>query len=253
MGQSSELEKPPQIVALENLIGQLLQVAGHESASRIGKLLKDLVESPKQVLQNGLRDSIRDAQYGLGAVDYHLSNIEGIEKAITEITLIDLANATVSSFRANRLDYEYQAYLFALRRTFEYLGNSVGVMFRCKVTSILEVSKEIKHADPVDLRNAVITVLDSGIAQLSDILGPRADGKKTVRNRVGHISAVPAGRLRIYFGRGNPRISIDGGGEELEMGDVFSKTETRLSPVLRKQVQRVESMIGDVYAAMGLL
>ena len=67
-------------------------------------------------------------QEGLAAYHYHLSNIELIEHEITALAQRSLAElqiptpSAIGGGNTRRLNFEYQAFVFAARRTMEYLA-----------------------------------------------------------------------------------------------------------------------------------
>lgn len=139
---------------------------------------------------------------GLGASYYHLSNIEAIERGVTALAVTHRhlwqPGQGVAGGNTARLDYEYQAFLFALRRTLEYLAKSVCAFFKQRHKSIKKVADTIKTAEPSDIRERVLATLKAGLDGLPSVLslGP----KRSPRDRLAHWETFDAGVLNIDCG-----------------------------------------------------
>lgn len=208
-------------------------------------------------------------QEGLAASYYHLTNVESIEREITTF-----ASAAVGDLRipmgsgiaggnTRRLNFEYQAFVFAVRRTMEYFAVSVGSVFKREAHRIRTLAASIEGAEPVELGKRVQLKLNDSLQNLSDLLPP-AESERSVRDQLAHWKAVDAGVFNISAGPNGTFIGIAGGGENIRAWDSGAVVEprrqkelaielTRLSPVLQDQVARVESMIFGVYAELGII
>jgi len=208
-------------------------------------------------------------QEGLAASYYHFANVESIERKMLSSALTRLPNiqqtegTTIAGGNTRKLNFEYQAFVFALRRTMEYLAVSVGAFFKCEVHRIRKLAESIATAEPQDLRDRVRARLEESLQSLLDIL--HTDNKKrSVRDQLAHWEAVDAGVFHITWRSEGILVAIAGGGENLrpwnsEVGVELKRqkegkiTIMALTPILRDQITRVENLIFDVYSEMGLL
>lgn len=208
-------------------------------------------------------------QEGLAASYYHLANVESIEREMISLAQTWLPNiqlpkgSAVAGGNTRRLNFEYQAFVFALRRTMEYFAVSVGAFFKCEAHRIRTLADSIAAAEPPDTRDRVRVKLDESLHGLSDVLPP-ADKERSVRDQLAHWRAVDAGVFNVTSGPEEVRIFIAGGGENIHPWDSETRLELKrqeaggiaimaLTPILRDQIMRVESLVFDVYSEMGLL
>ena len=266
-----EPEMPPEIQALEDNAKDILAVTRFDLPQNIKTIFQILESGTRwdtplpEVIRLTQRGGARiewrerlhtaivnDVQEGLAACYYHLSNIEAIECRIMGLR-IDRPpiSFTVDGGNTRQLTFEYQAFVFSLRRTMEYLAVSIGAFFKRDAHSIRTIASIIRDSEPTEIRNSLVVTLDSRLKDLGDVLPPNKGNKRSVRDRLAHWDAVSAGRIQVIVVQGKPHISFSGGGEELSRGKLFE--DVRISPGLRNQVKRVESLIFDVYVDMGLL
>ncbi len=161
-----------------------------------------------------------------------------------------------------RVNFEYQAFTFALRRTLEYFAASVGAFFKREVIRIRDLANAIRNDEPEEIRNRVLTRLHECVQGLEDVL-PAQGRPKSIRDVLAHWKHVPAGHLNIVRWPDGIRVGLAGGGENLRFeefvettlqsaGD-FNVKVALLAPHLRNQLERVESLIFGIYSDMGLL
>jgi len=207
---------------------------------------------------------------GFGASYYHFTNIEFIEKEFFSLVVKELPNlqippwSTIGGGNTRRINYEYQALAFSLRRTMEYFAIGIGAFFKCDVTRIRKLSNAIENAEPKDLRKQVQKRLEESFLRIEDLLPPRDGKEKSVRDRLAHWNSVPAGHFNVSRGQDEYMIGLFGGGENLssrvtlpiitlEGKDNTVFKVSKLSPVLFNQILRVETMIFNIYADLGLI
>jgi len=209
-----------------------------------------------------------NVQEGLTASYYHLLNIESIENemiaiASKEIQNIDLKNGGISGGNTSKLNYEYQAFVFALRRTLEYLASSISSFFKCEGNRIRHVEKMIKGREPKEINEKISKIVSKAIVQLADILPSNDDGL-SVRDTLAHWKAVDAGIFNISEHDDEIIITLVGGGEKLEMKKPIENVNNSssqkkcyaiisLTPIIENQISRVENLIRDIYIEMKLI
>ncbi len=89
------------------------------------------------------------------------------------LPIIQIGEGTgVAGGNTRRMNFEYQAFVFALRRTLEYFAVSVGAFFKHDVHRIRKLVYTISGAEPRDISERVSLVLEESLRKLSDILPP---------------------------------------------------------------------------------
>src|SRR5438093_1451181 len=128
-------------------------------------------------------NAVGHVQEGLAASYYHIANVDSIEREIINLASAALRELKIPTYscvgggNTRRLDFEYQAFVFALRRTMEYFSVSVGTFFKRPVHRIRALAKSIEQAEPLELSQRVQTRLDESLRSLSDLLPP-ADNER---------------------------------------------------------------------------
>ncbi len=207
-------------------------------------------------LRTGVPDwvmSLYAMQDGLTAAYYRRRRVEEIEAAVIDIcskAVGSMATPLVpmnSSIRLSALSYEYQSYLFDFRRCFEYLASGLLGALNIepprnstwrKTKEALE--NELTPSDPI------VRQVDQISNKFSTVLGHTSP-----RNRLAHHGQVSAGAFIIYLEPGHePRIALEGGGEELPTHQEGATTVVRLANVLQGQLELFEDAI---FALLDLL
>jgi hypothetical protein len=208
---------------------------------------------------DGISWSVRE---GLGASYYHAGNAEEIEAtmmkrctdALEELEAPDWPSVT--RLYTRKLNYEYQAFQFALRRTLDYLARAAGAFFKTECTSINGLAKALEQTDFLEISGRVIARVEGARANLADVIE-----KPNVRDQIAHYEAVEAGQLNIHWGKNFTIVSLAAGGEKFSPF-MFSTNAPprrygssigflRLTPALRSQLERVERLVFDVLAELG--
>ncbi|MBI1923275.1 hypothetical protein HYR99_03390 [Candidatus Poribacteria bacterium] len=209
-----------------------------------------------------------DVQEGLAASYYHLANIEHIEQEVISAALSTLAHleqkigTTVGGGNTRKLNFEYQAFAFSIRRTMEYLAASVNAFFKRDGNRIRDLVASIKGAEPTELREKVRTKAEKLLQGLQDLLPPSRDDL-SVRDQLAHWKTVPAGHLNVTWTPTGILVGFAGGGQNINPWEAESGLELKyeemggigfmqLTPVLQDQIMRVDNLIFSLYSEMGL-
>ncbi|MBI4458347.1 hypothetical protein HY633_05270 [Candidatus Uhrbacteria bacterium] len=215
-------------------------------------------------------DTIPHVRQGLTACYYHLENVENLERKIGEIALEHLPklsmpkNSTIAGGDTNRLDAEYHAFLFGLRRTLDYFANSAAAYFRVSTWGITNLEKAIAGKDPAPVRDRISGRIRKAKPELTSVIGD-GTGRKTPRDKAAHREFVSAGVINMMRVGDNYSVVICGGGEGLNFGAKLKAKEIpvdgsgqrvvvmSLAPALANQLQVAERLIMGSYWDMGLL
>lgn len=197
-----------------------------------------------------------DVQEGIACCYYHLSRIEEIERQISALSKLlpevrdILSNVGTAGGNTRALDFEYQAFVFALRRTLEYFANSVGSFFKKQMRSFKDLRGDLADAMPEDFRERVVKSLDRAMGDLikSGLLSQGEE--KSVRDRLAHRNAVSAGAFHVSYTPDSVLVGIFGGGEKLRPG---TASATMLTEAVRLRLELAENLIFDCYKDLGFL
>jgi hypothetical protein len=146
------------------------------------------------------------------------------------------------------MNAEYQAFKFAVRRTFEYLAGAVAMFFKTDGTRIRKLATTINGREPADRVRPVQARL--AVANLETIIG--TDDEKSVRDLFAHYRSVDAGAINILVdAEGEIQIRVVGGGERLPaFGDLAT---CNFSTVLEREVAWLEDLAFGLFSDLGLL
>ncbi len=109
-----------------------------------------------------------DVKHGLAAAHYHLQNLEAIESGVYSHAmgnipkLLPEKSGSIAGGSSLRLDFEYQAFIFALRRTLEYSAHSIAAYFKTEVKGFRKLARTIGEAHsttPNDVREEARTAV----------------------------------------------------------------------------------------------
>jgi hypothetical protein len=199
-----------------------------------------------------------DLEDGLTAAHYHCRNVQDLERQVIDICLAavaelpgDMPTGTMN-FGARRLTYEYQAYLFALRRSFDYLACGVVGRFGAgRSSSFKDIAKALKQPPPAVASYAigVITRAEAAVGEFPEVLSRGAH--LAPRDTVAHYRSLDAGGFTIYLDPGGPpRIALTGGGERLSVWPGADLDMPRLTPLLQDQLRRFELLVFELIALL---
>lgn len=193
-------------------------------------------------------------QNAITAGYYHQRRIAAIEdevvrtitEAIKQLPPIARSNTSV---RTMTFSLEYQAFLFAFRRTFEYLAAGLLGAFGLPAPRyISETAKDLSSADTryqqwVPAIQAQIGVVACRFANTL--------ASQSQRNRTAHHRPVEAGNFRFWLEPGMPvRIGLEEGGEGLPMRMKPNTPGESLSTTLDCQLT---SLADSVFELLALL
>ncbi len=208
-------------------------------------------------------DSLQEGLYG---ASYHLSRVESIETAMLHIAEAhlpllgpSLAGSSIAGGNSRALNFEYQAFAFAIRRTLEYLGVAIGAYFKRNSHSFRDLADTIAGADPPERVEQVQRVLAQHAELIQDILPTDKRNDRSLRDRLAHWEAVSAGVFNVSRGPSGYHIGIFGGGHNLRMAPSRGAPDhsqavlyEALGPALRGEFERVRLLIWACIGALGL-
>lgn len=219
-----------------------------------------------------LRSAILNSlQEGLCATSYHLSKIEAMELDMLHIAEtyvpklgVSPTSSAMAGGNSRGLNFEYQAFAFALRRSLEYLGVAVAAYFKADCHSIRALLKSIEGAAPLERAQAIRVIYGHHTETLQDVIPKDKDVKRSLRDRLAHWEAVGAGCFNLSRTPFGYSIGIFGGGHDLKVTqqrNFIQNPESNnnldvrfesLGPVLRNQFERVNAFVWACMHGLGL-
>lgn len=217
---------------------------------RINNMINSVLTTPVP----GWIMSLFASQDGLSASYYHCRNVERIEHAVDDVARRIYADPpadmpeTNMSFAARKLTYEYQAFIFALRRSFDYLAGALSLGFACpQATSFKDVPKKLKHATMQD--RAAADAVSAKVGPIRKAF-PEVFGDQkglSVRDQIAHRRSVPGGQFTLWFRPGQPvAVELSGGGEDLPLLGDHTQAPGRLCAILLDRLVRFEDTFMDL-------
>ena len=152
----------------------------------------ELLQSHPPVEENAQRTVQRthDIREGVRAAVYHQRNVEKSERAIVPVCQAayrqcpPATKPMTMSFGAPGLTAEYHAFLFALRRSFEYLNGALIVYFGRQSKSFRKLPQRLNGAEPTGVASLLAKKVQDALHDFEDVLG-RPDARAP-RDRVAH-------------------------------------------------------------------
>ena len=241
----SELPSPLK----EQLDAASLAVGEPDSGAPLEHLVTR-IDKPDWRLRLG--EHLGHALEGLAVANYHVQRVAEIEADLAAMfrSLDDPPPSSSVGFRSRKLDAEYQAFVFALRRAIEYFAAAVAAYFKTDCSRVRKVVAAIGGCEPHAPCVGAVAAVQTGLSLLPDVL--TQGNARSVRDRMAHWEFVAAGSLQAAWDEtGQLRVTgIAGGGEELPG---LTDPNARLSVVLRAQFDAVADMFINTYSALKLL
>lgn len=160
---------------------------------------------------------LSNAQSAFGASHYHMTRLVQIESDVeAALSKIDFQSviptgSAVGVGGTNRMDYEYHAFVFAARRSLDYLTLGLAAYFRETFNSFRRLPKSIGQHRNEPVAVALLKVQARVAPRLGFLLSDGAD--KSIRDLIAHHRHVDVGTLNLT----NKGLSFVGGGEKLNM------------------------------------
>lgn len=200
-------------------------------------------ESPNWRWQKRHHEAVfGSAQAAATAVFYHRDNLLQIEQQLLSFPelkqLIEaMGSVGMGGGNTQKLDFEYHGFVFAYRRTLDYLTQAATALLRNDLKSFRDIPKLVKSYPTNDLVKTLVTIHGKYAHQLGTFLSDGA--AKSVRDRLAHYNHVAAGALNVNASG----VFIAGGGENLER-------DRQLGVVLNAYVCTLGEVISEMLSGM---
>lgn len=183
-----------------------------------------------------------DVQNTLACVLYHHDRLIAIEREVMEgIERFNyrkvLGNSTVALGNTMVWDFEYQAFILAVRRCLDYLTRAISTYFKNDFHSFRKFGEFLAKQNRPLITNRLIDLHTKFSAEFEFVL---SDGnRKSIRDKISHYEYVPVGCINLSQ-RG---FMLAGGGEELGIGG--KNGSMLLSEVLQRHVANLRGCIRE--------
>ena len=186
-------------------------------------------------MTNGL---LGDVQNAFAGALYHCQQLRDIEQAV--MVAIEkynyrqaLINSTIGGGNTLKLDFEYQAFVLAARRTLEYLTRTMSARFKDKTNSFKDISKTINRFSSDAARESLSKIHLEYSGEFEFLVS--SGSRKSTRDLISHYDFVSAGTVNLSS-RG---FVIAGGAENLHpfMGQILSEVVQQRAAALQRFIR----------------
>lgn len=138
------------------------------------------------------------AQSGLAAAHYHAQRLAEMEALVgaylskSAFAETMPANHSLTLGATPKLDYEYQAFVLACRRTLDYLAGGLAAYFKTSARNFRKLPRGLGRAIDSPVGQALVAVHSRHLAPLDFILD---EGPDSLRNRIAHHEHVTAAHI----------------------------------------------------------
>lgn len=183
-----------------------------------------------------------DVQNTLACVLYHHDRLVEIEREVMDgIEKYNyrqvLGNSTVGLGNTLIWDFEYQAFILAVRRCLDYLARAVSTYFKNDFHSFRRLGDFLGKQNKPLVTTRLIELHEKYSAEFDFVLSE--GNRKSIRDKISHYEYVPVGCINLSQ-RG---FMLAGGGEELGVGG--KNGSAILSEVLQRHMSNIRGCIRD--------
>lgn len=185
---------------------------------------------------------LNDVRLALAAAHYHASKLLELETAInsllrsSELGTKMPKQSTMGIGGTRKMDIEYQAFILACRRCLDYLAVGLLAYFKGESNGFRKLPKSLPRKGKPSVVQAITDAHGRHLAKLAFVLG---EGKGSVRNRIAHYEAVPAGCFNVTA----DGVFLAGGGEDLRPSNDGWPT---LHSAIQQRLQAIRECVDDV-------
>jgi hypothetical protein len=205
---------------------------------------------------------VHDVREGIRAAVYHQRNVESLECAIVPVCQAaysqgpPVTKPITMSFGAPGMTAEYHAFLFALRRSFEYLNGALIVYFGRGSKSFRQLPKALNGAEPSEVAEALAEKTQNALRDFEDVFG-EGDTKarrKAPRDRVAHQTPEVPAVINVEFKpSGEVCLRMVDGAESLPFPAAIDPAQPQLSALLTQRIDRLGQLVFELLGELPLL
>jgi hypothetical protein len=156
------------------------------------------------------------------------------------------------SFGTPGMTAEYHAFLFALRRSFEYLNGALIVYFGRGSKSFRQLPKALNSAEPSEVAEALAEKTQNALRDFEDVFGE--GDTKAPRDRVAHQTPEVPAVINVEFKpSGEVCLRMVGGAENLPFPAAIDPAQPQLSALLTQRIDRFGQLVFGLLGELPLL
>jgi hypothetical protein len=186
--------------------------------------------------------AIGSCQSALTAVLYHRENLLRLERDILSFLYRDeivpiVGRAAIAGGNSQKLNFEYHAFVFAYRRTLDYLTIAIAALLRQEFRSYRRLPTFLnRHTEHAWVRD-VLKVHEKYAPQLKTFLGSATE--MSARDKIAHYLAMEAACVNVNA----QGLFLAGGPERLD-------ASTQMGASINDYVRTICDLIAGTLAAM---
>jgi hypothetical protein len=147
---------------------------------------------------------------------------------------VALKNCIVALPNTRKWDFEYQAFVLAVRRCLDYLTRALAAFFQNEYHSFRTFPKLLCQVKPRIVAERLAQVHESYVSRFAYVLSE--GGRKSTRDKISHYEYVPAGTVNL----GSRGFVLAGGGERLSLEQ---EEPVLLSSVINQRVADLQECV----------
>ncbi len=181
-----------------------------------------------------------DTQNALACVYYHQEQMLDLEsRVLAELSkhnYMSLLGATVVGVpNTQKWDFEYQAFVLAVRRCLDYLARALAAFFQNDFNSFRRLPRVLRSVKPSSVAEQLIRVHAIYVQRFSYVLSE--GDRKSTRDRLSHYEYVPVGVINLS----SKGFMLLGGCENLTLTE--PDKQVRLSTIIQQRVTDLQECI----------
>ena len=148
-----------------------------------------------------------------------------------------IGRSAIGGGNTQKLDFEYHSFVFAYRRSLDYLARGASALLKEEIKSFRDLPKLLRNHSKHDWVIKLIGIQATYAPKFGSFM--TGDDGKSVRDQITHYSHVPAGSLNVNISG----VFFAGGGENLD-------SNRQLADVLNNYVRLLRTVIAEMLEVM---
>jgi hypothetical protein len=182
------------------------------------------------------------AQSATAAVFYHSENLLRMEREVLSFhdrdTLTKLmGRSAFGGGNTQKLDFEYHAFIFAFRRTLDYLSRGIAALVREECKSYNKLPSALRNHATKPWISQILEMHTQHAPHLTTFV--HQDRGYSTRDKIAHLLHVPAGSLNVNA----QGLFFAGGGESLEPSN-------RLTEVIGLHLNTLRKILAQCFSSI---
>ena len=173
---------------------------------------------------------------------YHRENLLQLERDLVSFLDVEelvkiLGRTAIGGGNTQKLDFEYHSFVFAYRRSLDYLARGASALLKEEIKSFRDLPKLLRNHSNHEWVTRLIQIQETYAPKFGSFM--TGDEGKSVRDQIAHYSHVPVGSLNVNVNG----VFFAGGGENLD-------SNRKLADVLNDYIRLFRTVIAEVLDVM---